>query len=1533
MLKKVFAIGMCAAALSLPAGAQLTREASGGTAGRSLLKAQEEVPLPANMKHRKGEDVRPASRYFHYKARAKKPVKVKTPMKAPARAASDIAANLQGALTYSTGWSSGTKGWYTNVTGTSQKLAWRLDTEYRTSGPSAGFVKDGKVYFLSYTNTTTGITDAGYKTFDLATGNKTEEGSFDIFNGLDVCVYHAAYDSDNDVVYVVTSNKSGNAGAMQTYDPATHTFTHVADVSEAMIPLAFAWCPVDGALYSIDDMADLYKWDYTAKRFTKVGSTGFPVDAYLGAMVYSPADKGFIAILDEADYGISEIVRFPIDGRSYTVLGDRANNEQWGCLYVDDAYAAPGAPAMLENVAIDFAGAALNGTVTVTLPTKDTDGTALTDRVYVRMAVDGTQQAMRSGNPGETVSAQLTVTEGEHEFKLTPYVYSGLDELRGAPTTEVRYIGTDTPAAPATVTLTATTVTWSAVTSGAHNGYVDVAGIKYNVYVDGQKMNQAPVGGTSLAVTMPAGSASHKAAVEAVGADGKVSVRTESESIVTSNTLELPVYIAPAEGEQDLDEAVIDLFEIIDVNGDGRTWNYDRQTPFTGGFYQLCAYDDTAPSDDWLMLPGINFPDASGYYKLEMEVGCPNHPFQTGAEVLEVAVGPSANPSAMTVITPATEYVKNKDKEVNWVKYEQIFQVGKAGVNYIGLHCVTPTNIYRIYARKFRVTAVNTSANAPGAVTDLTLTPGALGALNATASFKLPTTDRTGAAIATGTVIKAVVKCGEATSEVSGTPGQAVNATVATKQGLNDIAVTTWTGDVEGETVHGEVYTGEDLPLQVDLDYSISADNLTLTLNWTLPTTGPNGHNVDPTKCTYVIARYMAQSNTWVEYATVEGLSSWTFSVPAGSAQEVVQFGVQARNIVGAQETFPVMSAVLGKPYALPMTEAFSVNQNDEVQWNYNPYFFEELTYLAPSWLFADPATADPSAANASGVALCTQYVGTGQVTLPKFSTAGCSNVKVGLDLFFGAISVKLVEVFATCDDVMMQPIASYTPTDGQGWELKEITLPAAFNNKQWVAVTIRVTNEDYSCYFMMDRFEIRNLEGVDFKVTELTGDFRLNMGDRGEYFASIENNGAETAPAPNVSLGIYRGKQLLRTLDMIGDADNTPVAPGQRMDYLFELNADRALLGTAVMRLKIEEADGNEDNNTAETAFKVLNGNIPVVDDLEAEAVDGDVNLRWSEARIAEDCEIMVPWAYDEKMGQFKFVDRDGAKVYGLKDISYLGKYLPKAYQAISVSEIGNPLITSHSGDIVLMAMCPDSDSGNRPAEDYLISPEVKVGSKVSFHATSLTNEFGEETLKFMVSTTDDNPDSFTEVETYTLENPGWTRYDVTLPENARYFAIVYVSANRFGVLLDDFAFTPANPKATVNGFNVYRTNVSVASGVTGLTYTDANVPEGRYMYNVAAAATLNGAAEEGNMSNPVYITMESVGINGVDAAGKASIYALDGAVGLSGFTGHTVMIYTVDGRLVASAKVTEAKAVVPVAPGTYMVRCATTTAKLLVK
>ena len=116
---------------------------------------------------------------------------------------------------------------------------------------------------------------------------------------------------------------------------------------------------------------------------------------------------------------------------------------------------------------------------------------------------------------------------------------------------------------------------------------------------------------------------------------------------------------------------------------------------------------------------------------------------------------------------------------------------------------------------------------------------------------------------------------------------------------------------------------------------------------------------------------------------------------------------------------------------------------------------------------------------------------------------------------------------------------------------------------------------------------------------------------------------------------------------------------------------------------------------------------------------------------------------------------------------------------------------IQQPSGDQFLMVFCPEGGQ----ADDWLVSPEVKGGSEVKFFMTSLATQY-EETLRVMVSTTDDELDSFKPLETFVTKAAGWNLYEVKLPEDAKHFALHYVSNDKFGLCIDDIVYSPVSPK-----------------------------------------------------------------------------------------------------------------------------------------
>ena len=115
------------------------------------------------------------------------------------------------------------------------------------------------------------------------------------------------------------------------------------------------------------------------------------------------------------------------------------------------------------------------------------DGAALAGNLDWEVKLDDT--AYKSGSSGagskQTVEI-LNVSQGMHTFAVT--VTAG--KAKSEKAFENRYIGFDTPLAPANARLTQDGLFWDAVTTGVNGGYVDAAAVKYAVTLNGESKGE-----------------------------------------------------------------------------------------------------------------------------------------------------------------------------------------------------------------------------------------------------------------------------------------------------------------------------------------------------------------------------------------------------------------------------------------------------------------------------------------------------------------------------------------------------------------------------------------------------------------------------------------------------------------------------------------------------------------------------------------------------------------------------------------------------------------------------------------------------------------------------------------------------------------------------------------------------------------------------------------------------------------------------------------------------------------------------------
>lgn len=1554
-----------AAALVLtvsPVWAQLTR--TDRSAPQNFQPAAAEgVPLP------KGFDkfVRPAVSHEPaaightlpvLSTKSKTPSKAsgRTVLRAPMAKATVKATSLSGYLSYSES-TYQSQGWY-NVTWPTPTLVWANPSSSNRSY-TCGFMRGGELYAFYTHRTTTALLAAGICRLDPANGTVLENTPFDIFEGYSCIVTDAAYDPVNDIAYVVTSNDAGTQYILQTYNPTTGVFTpagiNFGDENSSDLPMTMAWSPADNAAYILTFGKEMKRYDATGKKFVKTGTSTYDFGDYSGIMTYSPKDNAFVGLLpgydnsdDDWDYGYeapAKSAKSSATGECCDVLlitptgttsyvGTFTYDSQWSILHASDPYVVPGAPGTV-TLTSNFVDDATSGTITVNLPAKTADGSAINGRVYLQVKVDGEALGgtTPSGTPGSTATISLNLSEGEHTIAVTPYLLGDDGYIYGTPALLHGYFGYDTPAAPANVTLTNNKVTWNAVTAGVHNGYIKAADVRYNVFVDGVAMNSAPVSGTSLDITLPsAGGISHKAEVVAT-VNGKSSEPGSSAPLYVTGPLNLPVYIAPEEGETELAQTVIDMFTIVKnpaVTSTAQHWQYDLQDPHTGGFYCLnpTTPEGSGNCNEWLFLPAINFNDANSFYRLQMEVWAANHYFSED-ETYEVALCAAPDGKNPVVIKEA----ETIHKAVDFQTAETMFKVPSAGVWYIGIHYITPVDAgFRLYARRFRVEKEQSTGEAPGKVTDLTAEACPQGELAANVSFRMPLVSITGADLGAATDITATVATESGSVTVSGKPGTQLTAKVPANQGNNTVKVTTSTAAGTGLIAETTVYCGVYAPGDVTLTSSVSDDNRTVTLNWTLDDYNADGQYAGADKCTFTIYRRTAEGEWGIAAAGVQG-NTWSFTTTR-TDQDIYQFGVAAVNAAGSSETLSATGVILGTPYNIPFSETFPLNgENIEMK---EPIMLESLSYLGGLWGFSNPTDIDDNASNESGIALVCQGVTLSQMTLPKFSTTGSHNVKFELSMYFSSRTPSFVEVYASSAATPMQLVATFTADNGDGWENKIIDLPAEFQDKPWISITIRLNIENYSQCFMMDGYKLSDYPAEMMSIDSFDTLARFTVGRQADIKGIVRNHGTSQAAAPASTLEITTPAGT----ETFNSQPDATLAPGATAAYDFKYTPKNAAIGDGTVKFSIAGQPASAVS-TVSKSIKVLNAPLPEVSDLGASVnklseTNGDVTLTWSEAQYVQGFEHVQPWSISEDLDGFMNIDRDGNNTYAITELNYPDKYQPKAFQVFNATVSDSPVFAAHGGEQYIVGI---ASAKNSVTDDWLISPEVKAGSKVSLCYNLLSTQYPA-VLKVMWSDGSTNPLDFQEVENGVIEmtETGWQKVTVTLPAAAKRFALWHdghAGDELFGFMIDDIVWEPLVPEVPFTGYNLYRDGQLIAQGLTTPGYLDSNVDlSAPVQYVVRTVGTVAGEQAESPRSNIVWVDLNTGAIDGVDGDALRSVSAGRGIITLDGFdAGLTVRVLNAAGQTVIVTGTAGSHTTIACAPGLYIVECAGLRAKVAVR
>lgn len=338
---------------------------------------------------------------------------------------------------------------------------------------------------------------------------------------------------------------------------------------------------------------------------------------------------------------------------------------------------------------------------------------------------------------------------------------------------------------------------------------------------------------------------------------------------------------------------------------------------------------------------------------------------------------------------------------------------------------------------------------------------------------------------------------------------------------------------------------------------------------------------------------------------------------------------------------------------------------------------------------------------------------------------------------------------------------------------------------------------------------------------------------------------------------------------------------------------------------------------------------------------------LTWSEPVVEtgkEGFENFSSFYYADRLGDFRNINRDGYGTLYFAAFRFPHDEDSKGWQVLGESEmtelmaaagVENEFVHAHSGNNVIAAFAPFSVfvGEGLMADKWLVSPLVNGGSQLKFMLSGGVDGYQED-VEVMYSATNDDPDSFVSLDKFVRISAGWKEYSYTLPEDARYFAIVYrsISDTGFFVMVDDIEYEPVESAYTIEGYDILRDGLTVSENAAAHgSWTDAYVvPETGAVYNVVPVVSRNGSVSRGFKSNDAHATRSGVA-DILDGAVKVA--AGKGYITVAGCDSSDITVTTADGINVAAKRGVTGTETIRVAAGVYVVRVSGRSYRVLVK
>lgn len=1299
-----------------------------------------------------------------------------------------------------------------------------------------------------------------------------------------------AYFAPRDEAYACFSNESGTGYLFGKYRFGYFLPEKICDLEKALAALDF---DSKGTLYAIDWSGDLFTVNTADGSLTKIGSTGVTTSKITGGAIDRSTDTFYYSVYNTDE---SAIYTVDLTTAKATKLYTLDNHEQVGGMYFPETYDG-GTPAATSNPTLNFSGTSLSGTIRFRAPQRTVGGEPISGKVTYHVEANGVEIATGETSYADGYQSYNIAVDknGRYCFSL----YFSNDAGRGPRSKTTQYIGQDIPKAPESPRLSYSNglmkVYWTAAPSTGVNG--------------------GPVGTRSYVVTRYPD-----------GASFNVDSSPFSEQFVPAEERTTYYYtVATKAGELLSQPSSTPSFEMGTV-----VPPYAEQFPIQASAFcynwlnQNVDLSDDYSTSNGLRLITMNAPEEGVFlttpkislrrghkYDIAMKVRRGNANY---VERLEITAGKELTAAGLTAKKITDEPFTIETPTSEWVDVAVTYQAEEDGDYYIALHGLDAGRM--VYLKEFSISK-GVVAGAPGAVTDLAAVADQDGAHKATLTFSLPTVDLEGKPLADavtsvdisrdGTLVKTVTENLQPEMSVVDDTDPAVGEHTYTVVANNSVGT--------GVAADVKVFVGFNIPFDVEWVKAIEDPEKpgTVTITWAPADLDIDNKPLTNAKITYNVYN---RQNELIK----EGLTETTYTTVACSPdapQDWAQYRIGAVSEAGEGALAKTVLVPVGVPYEVPYRESFENKDNPA------HLIGTTSTSVGDRWSMVggfeyDGKTVDP-VDNDGGMmgldaVLTDEWVGlyTGKIDLKNIASPALTFWLYHYISVNGRDNENRVKV-SVCpageyDFTVLKEFQIKDLGERNAWHKATVDL-SAYEGK---VVRLRVdVLPQSSIYTHLDDMRVATSSACNLTASAIKAPASVCVDTPFDVSFTVTNSGDSDMTGITVSLE--------RDGEVVGSKTIDKLSSGVSADVKFPTTLDNCSGESVTFAGRVEAAgDLIERDNVTDGALVWLRRNgVPVPGGLAGEQQGDAVVLTWAEPVLSEaapearteDFESSTAWT--STVDGWKFLDLDEATIGGIgkKQLPVSGRQsfflMDGTYPALNDANSGTRF-HAFSGDLYLCSMYSMRGNQYVRSNDWAITPELYGGPQtVSLYASSFLADEGQtqynETFEVLYSLTGTEPEDFILAERFEEIAPQWTRYDIFLPDGARYMAIRGVSFDRYLLMVDDVAFARAGAPArslSLEGYDLWRDG-KLLTNVTSAGFVDKDITPGEtYRYRVAARYA--GGELSATTPETVVVTAPTGGLAAIDGA-AVTVSAANGVIAVKGGEGRQISVVMPDGRTVA--------------------------------